>query len=56
MTDQQTDRLAELERARLLTARTADHLEQVDGEWVRQSVDAPGNFIEVPEPVDGGRL
>ena len=44
------------EAARQLTARTADHLEQVDGEWVRQSVDAPGNFIEVPEPVDGGRL
>ena len=39
-----------LERVRQATARTADHWELVDGEWVRQSVDAPGNFIEVPEP------
>ena len=39
-----------LERVRQATARTADHWELVDGEWVRQTVDAPGNFIEVPEP------
>ena len=41
-----------LERARQATAKTADHLEQVDGEWVRQTVDAPENFIQVPEPAN----
>ena len=40
-----------LERARQATAKTADHLEQVDGEWVRQTVDNPDNFIQVPEPL-----
>ena len=40
-----------LERARQATARTADVVEQVDGEWVRQSVANPANFIEVPEPL-----
>ena len=40
-----------LERARQATAKTADRLECVDGEWVRQTVDAPQNFIQVPEPL-----
>ena len=39
-----------LERARLLTGRVADHVEvMVDGE-VRQVVDAPENFIDIPAP------
>ena len=43
--------LDDLERARQATAQTADHLVLVDGEWVRQVVDAPENFIEVPAPL-----
>ena len=43
-------RSEELAEARQATARTADHWELVDGEWVRQTVDNPSNFIQVPEP------
>ena len=43
-------RSEELAEARQATARTADHWELVDGEWVRQTVDTPSNFIQVPEP------
>ena len=49
--DQAKEVLAQLERARQATAKTADRVECVDGEWVRQTVDKPANFIEVPEPL-----
>ena len=39
-----------LERARQVTAQTADRVERVNGEWVRQTADDPANFIRIPDP------
>ena len=40
----------ELENARQLTAKVADHVEIIDGQEIRQVVSNPENFINIPQP------